>query len=165
MTYSQGGVPPVDEPREYHIGVFGATGFVGKLVAEYLCRNYATTSSVKFVLAARSLARLEELKAQLCRQHDLNSQSISIAAADIGDYGSLVRLAKTCRVLITTVGPYMLYGEPVARACVESRTHYCDITAEMPFVALLHSRHGAAAKERGIKLISFCGFDSVPSDL
>ncbi|XP_026192027.1 uncharacterized protein LOC34623421 [Cyclospora cayetanensis] len=59
----------------------------------------------------------------------------------------------------------MLYGEPVARACVEARTHYCDLTAEMPFVALLHSRHGQAAKERGVKLVSFCGFDSVPSDM
>ncbi|CDJ38187.1 saccharopine dehydrogenase, putative [Eimeria tenella] len=93
-------VPPVDEPREFHVGVLGVTGFVGK-----------------------------------------------------------------CRVLITTVGPYMLYGEPVARACVEARTHYCDLTAEMPFVAMLHARHGLAAKERGVKLISFCGFDSIPSDL
>ncbi|CDJ69799.1 saccharopine dehydrogenase, putative [Eimeria necatrix] len=59
----------------------------------------------------------------------------------------------------------MLYGEPVARACVEARTHYCDLTAEMPFVAMLHARHGLAAKERGVKLISFCGFDSIPSDL
>ncbi|KAL8273197.1 hypothetical protein Esti_002955 [Eimeria stiedai] len=128
MTYHPE-APPVDEPREYDIGVFGATGFVGKLVAEYLCRNYASSGNVKFILAARSLARLEELKEQLCKQYGLDSQAVNIVAADVGDYSSLLRLSKACRVLVTTVGPFMLYGEPVARACVESRTHYCDISA------------------------------------
>ncbi|CDJ50982.1 saccharopine dehydrogenase, putative [Eimeria brunetti] len=149
--------PPVDEPREFHVGVLGCTGFVGKLIAAYLCDNYGTDTQVKFVLAARSAQKLEDLKRELARKYGLNEKDINTAVADVGDYRSLVELAKRCRVLLTTVGPYMLYGEPVARACVEARTHYCDLTAEMPFVALLHARHGAAAKERGVKLVSFCG--------
>lgn len=165
MAQVDGMVPPVDEPREFHVGVLGATGFVGRLIADYLCRNYSNSGNVKFIFAGRNSRRLEELKVDICNQNALKPASINTAVADVGDYASLVELAKRCRVLISTVGPYMLYGEPVARACVEARTHYCDLTGEMPFVALLHTRHGLAAKERGVKLVSFCGFDSVPSDM
>ncbi|CDJ34533.1 saccharopine dehydrogenase, putative [Eimeria mitis] len=132
---------PVDEEREFHLGILGSTGFVG------------------------NATKLQELKKELSIKYGINEQDIHTAVADVDDYRSLVALTQRCRVLLTTVGPYLLYGEPVARACVETRTHYCDLTGEMPFVSLLYSRHGAAAKERGVKLVSFCGFDSVPSDI
>ncbi|CDI78992.1 saccharopine dehydrogenase, putative [Eimeria acervulina] len=153
--------PPVDEQREFHLGVLGSTG----LIASYLCDNYGKDSGVKFIFGGRSAVRLQELKKSLSVKYAINEADIHTAVADVDDYKSLLDFTKRCRVLLTTVGPYMLYGEPVARACVETRTHYCDLTGEMPFVALLHARHGLAAKERGVKLISFCGFDSIPSDI
>ncbi|KAL8425925.1 hypothetical protein Efla_000902 [Eimeria flavescens] len=128
MSISPAMAQPVNEPREFHVGVLGATGFVGRLVAEYLCRNYAQTGNVKFVLAARNAERLQELKRKLSSGYGLAAEKVNVVTADVSDYASLVRLAKRCRVLVSTVGPFLLYGEPVARACVESRTHYCDIT-------------------------------------
>lgn len=142
--------------RPWDITLFGATGFVGRLIAHYLARRAPT--SVRLRLAGRDRDKLERLGRELRRE-------VGIAVADVDDAEALARVAGETRVLLTTVGPYLRYGEPVARACVEQGADYLDLTGEPAYVDGLIARHDAAARERGVLLLPCCGFDSIPTDL
>ena len=152
-----------DSKRPYDIVVFGATGFTGYLTAEYLsqCEEKAT---LKWAIAGRSPSKLEDIKRKLT---DSNAQceSLGIINADINDAKSLRAMAEQARVIITTVGPYLSYGEALVKACVEAGTHYVDLTGEPEFVdAMVHYYDEVAAKKK-IKIVNSCGFDSIPHDL
>lgn len=148
--------------RPHAVVVLGATGFTGRLVAEYLARSVG--ASIPWAIAGRSAAKLEAVRRALVAI-DPACESVAVLQADVGDGPSLDRLAASTRVLLTTVGPYARYGDGVVRACVEQGTDYVDITGEPAFVKGTVERHHAAAQARGLRVVSCCGFDSIPHDL
>lgn len=145
--------------RQHDIVVYGATGFVGALLAAYLADH--APHEARIALAGRSQAKLEALRGQLpARAHDW---PILVAGAD--DLEALGRLAASTTVVATTVGPYLKYGLPLARACAEAGTHYADLTGEVLFVRRVVDECDARAKVTGARIVTACGYDSIPSDL
>lgn len=146
--------------RAFDVVVFGATGFTGTLVLEYLAQH---ARGARWAIAGRSVPKLAALRE---RARALSGGSApEILEADVGDPASLLRMASSTRVVLTTVGPYSSYGDPVVAACVEGGADYVDITGEPGFVADMIARHGASATARGVRLVPCCGFDSIPHDL
>jgi short subunit dehydrogenase-like uncharacterized protein len=143
--------------RSYDLVLFGATGFVGELAAEYLAGH--APGHARIALAGRSAEKLRALRERLGRP-DWGS-----LVADVGDAESIKALAEAGRVVITTVGPYMQYGEPLLAACAAAGSDYVDLTGESEFVDLMYLRYHAVAKQSGARLVHSCGFDSIPYDL
>jgi len=146
--------------RTFDIVLFGATGFTGRLAAEYLASGGA--KGARWAIAGRSFPKLAELRESLRR---FGTPLPEMIAADVADPASLAAMAKAARVVVTTVGPYAQYGEPVVAACVEAGTDYCDITGEPAYVADMITRYDAAALAKKVRLVPCCGFDSIPHDL
>ncbi|MFJ3338773.1 saccharopine dehydrogenase family protein [Streptomyces sp. NPDC086766] len=144
--------------RPYDLVLFGATGFVGTLTAEYLAAH--APASLRWAIAGRSERRLRELRERLP-----GGASVGVLRADVADPASLRELARQARVVATTVGPYVTYGEELVAACADRGTDYLDLTGEPEFVDLVYVRHDARARETGARLLHACGFDSVPHDL
>ena len=143
--------------RIYDIVLFGATGYVGELTAEYLAQH--APEGARIAIAGRNAAKLEALK------HQLQRPDLGVLRADVMDAESIQALAEAARVVISTVGPYLLYGEPVVAACAAAGTDYVDLTGESEFVDLMYLRYHAVARESGARLVHSCGFDSIPYDL
>ncbi|MEV6794511.1 saccharopine dehydrogenase NADP-binding domain-containing protein [Streptomyces sp. NPDC051320] len=148
--------------RQYDIVLFGATGYVGRLVAEYLARN--APPGCRWALAGRDTAKLEALRERLA-VIDPAHAALPLLLADSADPDSLRALAESARVVATTVGPYVWYGEGLVAACAEAGTDYADLTGEPEFVDAMYVRHDARARETGARLVHSCGFDSVPNDI
>ncbi|AWK12179.1 saccharopine dehydrogenase [Streptomyces spongiicola] len=148
--------------RPYDIVLFGATGFVGTLTAEYLAAH--APEGCRWAVAGRSKARLEQLRERLTAINPACA-GLPLVVADAGDPDSLRALAESTRVVATTVGPYVWYGEPLVAACADAGTDYADLTGEPEFVDSVYIRHDARARETGARLVHACGFDSVPHDL
>lgn len=144
--------------RPYDIALFGATGFVGTLTAEYLAAH--APAGLRWALAGRDERKLERLRDRLPGGAD-----VGLLRADVSDPASLRALAEQARVVATTVGPYVEYGEELVAACADFGTDYVDLTGEPEFVDLMYVRHDARARETGARLVHACGFDSVPHDL
>ncbi|MBM0239384.1 saccharopine dehydrogenase NADP-binding domain-containing protein [Micromonospora sp. ATA32] len=142
--------------RQFEVVLFGATGFTGSLTAEYLAAHAPV--GTRWALAGRDGGRLRALRDRL-------GVDAGVVEADVADAGSLRRLAEAGRVVITTVGPYIRYGEGVVAACAEAGTDYVDLTGESEFVDLTYLRHHATAERTGARLVHACGFDSIPPDL
>lgn len=149
--------------RAFDVVVYGATGFTGQLVAEYLAKK-GEIAPDRWAIAGRNAAKLEGVRAALAKI-DERLASLAIIEASADDPASLARMAERTRVVLTTVGPYIRYGEPVVEACVKASTHYVDITGEPEFVAGIEKRFGAEAEAKKLKIVSCCGFDSIPHDL
>jgi short subunit dehydrogenase-like uncharacterized protein len=141
---------------EYDVVVFGATGFTGALTAEYLAAH--APPETRWAIAGRSRPKLEDLRARL-------KADVPVLEADIENPGSLRALAESTKVVITTVGPYFKYGEPLVAACAAAGTAYVDLTGEPEFVDLMWLRYHEQAEETGARLVHSCGFDSIPYDL
>jgi len=146
--------------RELDLVVFGATGFTGRLIAAYL----AAKGQTRWGLAGRDYDRLRGLRADLTNI-DPSAAQADIITARVEDAGSLAAMAERARVVITTVGPYARYGEPVVAACVEAGTDYLDLTGEPSWWSRVVSRYHDRAVEKGALLVPSCGFESVPADL
>lgn len=144
--------------RPYDVVLFGATGFVGALTAEHLAAH--APEGLRWAIAGRSEERLRTLRERLP-----GGASVGVLRADVTDPASLRELARHTRVLATTVGPYVTYGEELVAACADSGTDYLDLSGEPEFVDLVYVRHDARARETGARLVHACGFDSVPHDL
>ncbi|WP_217130669.1 trans-acting enoyl reductase family protein [Streptomyces sp. AC558_RSS880] len=144
--------------RPYDIVLFGATGFVGTLTAEYLADH--APAGLRWAIAGRSTEKLERLRERLP-----GGAGIGLLRADVSDPASLRALAEHARVVATTVGPYVEYGEELVAACADTGADYVDLTGEPEFVDLVYVRHDARARETGARLVHACGFDSVPHDL
>ncbi|WP_367319537.1 trans-acting enoyl reductase family protein [Streptomyces sp. HUAS ZL42] len=147
-----------DTDRPYDIVLFGATGFVGALTAEYLAAH--APEGLRWAIAGRS-----ELKLRRLRERLPGGAEVGVLWADVSDPASLRRLAQHARVVATTVGPYVRYGEELLAACADSGADYLDLTGEPEFVDLMYVRHDARARETGARLVHACGFDSIPHDL
>jgi short subunit dehydrogenase-like uncharacterized protein len=148
-----------DPARTHDLVLFGATGFVGRLLAGYLAEH--APAGLRIALAGRSRTRLEQVRAGLPSA----ARAWPVLEADSGDPASLTALAEATRVLVTTVGPYARYGLPVVEACARAGTHYADLTGEVLFVREAIDAFDATARESGARIVHACGFDSVPSDL
>ncbi|MFI7382258.1 saccharopine dehydrogenase family protein [Streptomyces sp. NPDC049813] len=153
---------PGSADRTYDVVLFGATGFVGVLTAEYLAAH--APEGLRWAVAGRDTAKLERLRERLTGI-DPACAVLPLERADVADAASLRELAARTRVLATTVGPYLEYGEALVAACAEAGTDYLDLTGEPEFVDLMYVRHDARARETGARLVHACGFDSVPHDL
>jgi short subunit dehydrogenase-like uncharacterized protein len=142
--------------REYDVVLFGATGFTGGLTAEYLARH--APHGLRWALAGRNREKLETVRDRL-------GVDVPLLHADSTDPASLADVAAAARVVITTVGPYLAYGEPLVAACAEAGTDYVDLTGEPEFVDRVYLAHHATAERTGARIVHACGFDSVPHDL
>ena len=147
--------------RAYDVVVYGATGFTGGLVAEYLATHGARDQPLRWALAGRDRDKLARVRSRLGGA----GPAPALIVADASDAAALAALARQTRVVLTTVGPYVRYGEPLVAACAEAGTHYVDLTGEPPFVARTRARYHAIALQNRAKIVHACGFDSIPHDL
>lgn len=150
------------EARRFDVVVFGATGFTGGLVAEYLARVSAQ-EPFRWALAGRSRQKLEKLQRRLATEP--GSVAPGLVLADVTDEASLDALVTSTTAVITTVGPYARFGEPLLRACALNGTHYVDLTGEPQFVHRMRERYDEAARRSGARIVNSCGFESIPPDL
>ncbi len=151
----------VDHKPSYDLVVFGATGFVGRILCGYLLKQVGGNGSVKWAIAGRSESKLKALIAELGSGAD----NLPYLTADVTDEGSVRALCGQTRVVISTVGPYALYGEALVKVCAETGTDYCDLTGEPQWIRQMIERYQAGAKASGARIVHCCGFDSIPSDL
>ncbi|QKW10211.1 saccharopine dehydrogenase NADP-binding domain-containing protein [Streptomyces sp. NA04227] len=148
--------------RTYDIVLFGATGFVGRLTAEYLAVH--APEGLRWAIAGRSTKKLEDLRERLLGLSP-TGDGPAVLRADVNEPDSLRELATSARVVATTVGPYITYGQELVAACADAGTDYVDLTGEPEFVDLMYLKNDARARETGARLVHACGFDSVPHDL
>jgi short subunit dehydrogenase-like uncharacterized protein len=148
--------------RDHDVVVLGATGFTGELTAAYLAEH--APAGLRWALAGRNRGRLEAVRARLARI-DPALTALTLLEADSSDVGSLRELAESTGVVITTVGPYLQYGEPLVAACAAAGTDYVDLTGEPEFVDRMYLEHHDRAVESGARIVHACGFDSIPHDL
>jgi short subunit dehydrogenase-like uncharacterized protein len=142
--------------RKYDVVIFGATGFTGALTAQYLAKN--APAELKWALAGRNREKLEAVRSKL-------GVDVDVLLAEVDDAASLQKIAEAARIVVTTVGPYVRYGEPLVAACAEAGTDYLDLTGESEFVDRMYVAYNAKAVETGARIIHCCGFDSIPYDL
>ncbi len=145
---------------EFDVVVFGATGFTGQLVAEYLNKQYGKNSGVTWAMAGRSADKLAEVRDLIGAPSDT-----PLIVADSSDAASLEDMARRAKCVLTSVGPYSLYGEPVVKACVEAGADYVDLCGEVLFMREMIAKYQTAAIQSGARLVFSCGFDSIPFDL
>ncbi|KPQ30096.1 MAG: hypothetical protein HLUCCX14_03160 [Marinobacter excellens HL-55] len=146
---------------DFDLVVFGATSFVGQILTRYLVENYGVNAEVKWAIAGRSEAKLNALKGDL---GDAASK-LPVLLADAADDDAVAAMCRQTRVVISTVGPYALFGEPLVKACVATGTDYCDLTGEVQWIRRMVERYEAQAKQTGARIVHCCGFDSIPSDM
>ncbi|GAA6157348.1 saccharopine dehydrogenase family protein [Pyruvatibacter sp. HU-CL02332] len=146
--------------REFDVVVYGATGFTGRLVAEYLNKQYGVGKDLKWAMAGRSEEKLASVRDEMGVPAD-----VPFVVADASDPASLKSMAERTSVVLTTVGPYQLYGSDVVAACVAAGTDYVDLCGEVNWMHTMIAEHGEAAKKSGARIVLSCGFDSIPFDL
>lgn len=147
--------------RTYDVVVWGATGFTGRLVAEYLLQRYGVGDELRWAMAGRSPGKLELVRDELGSA----AQQIPLIVADSVDPVSLDKLTASTKVVCSTVGPYAKYGSELVASCVEHGTHYCDLAGEPHWIRQMIDQHHQPAIENAAAIVNSCGFDSIPSDI
>lgn len=166
MTQAGPGENPIHRPRndrELDVVLFGATGFTGKLVAEYLAHHYGK-SDLRWAIAGRSLDKLMAVRDELAGIAP-SLRDLPLVIADSRDRRALDDVARRTRVVCSTVGPYALHGSELVAACVANGTDYCDLTGEPQWIRRMIDAHAESARASGARIVHCCGFDSIPSDL
>ena len=146
--------------KEFDLIVFGATSFVGQILARYLLDRHGT-DSIRWAIAGRSATKLQALQREL----GVDGAQLPAIVADSNDEPAMRALCNRARVVISTVGPYALYGETLVRVCAETGTDYCDLTGEVQWIRRMIDRYQTQAIASGARIVHCCGFDSIPSDL
>ena len=146
--------------REFDVVVFGASGYTGKLVAEYIQSEYGENGSVKWAIAGRNREKLEGIREELGLSADL-----SILEVDSNDQDSLNAMTSSTKCVLTTVGPYQLYGSNLVESCAKNGTDYVDLTGEPGWMYEMINAHKETAQASGARIVFSCGFDSIPFDL
>jgi short subunit dehydrogenase-like uncharacterized protein len=148
------------QKRQYDVVLYGASGFVGRQTVAYFGKHPdVKAAGLQWALAGRSADKLEAVRTAC------GVPQAGIVVAEAHDAAAMDALARNARVVLSTAGPFALYGSELVAACVQHGTHYVDITGETPWVRGLMDRHHAEAQRKGVRIIPFCGFDSIPSDL
>jgi len=153
-------VTVVSSTTKVDLIVYGATGFTGRLVAEHLTKAYGTATRPSWGMAGRSLEKLAKVRDAIGAPVDT-----PLFAADASDPFSLERLARSARMIVTTVGPYQLYGSGLVATCAKAGTDYLDINGEPLWMREMIDAHDATAHASGARILFSCGFDSIPSEL
>lgn len=148
--------------RTYDFVLFGATGYTGGLTAEYFARH--APDRARWALAGRNRDKLDAVRARLTTLNPACA-ALELLVVDASNAADLARVASQTKVIVTTVGPYVLHGEALVAACANAGTHYCDLTGEPEFVDSTWLKHHVTAEKTGAKLVHCCGFDSIPHDL
>ncbi|NVO06125.1 MAG: saccharopine dehydrogenase NADP-binding domain-containing protein [Rhodoferax sp.] len=143
--------------KEFDVVVFGATGFTGSLVAEYLHSSYGTNAEVRWAMVGRSASKLAEVRDRIGAP-----KSLQLLFADAADAAALEAIARRARVIITTVGPYQWVGEPLLAACARCGTDYVDLCGEPGWMAQMIAKYQTVAQASGARIVFSCGFDSIP---
>jgi len=147
--------------REFDIIVWGASGFTGRLVVEYLAEKYPPGDDIRWAVGGRNKEKLEAIINGI----SFSAEKPRVIVADSHDPESMKHLASSTKVILSTVGPYAKYGSELVEACVASGTHYCDLCGEVQWMRQMIDQHQAAAETSGARIVMSCGFDSIPSDL
>lgn len=145
----------------YDLVVFGATSFVGQILTGYLLTTYGVGKGLKWAIAGRSQSKLDSLRAELGNA----GSALPVIIADASDESALKAMCDQTRVVVSTVGPYALFGEPLVKVCAETGTDYCDLTGEVQWIRKMVERYEDTAKSSGARIVHCCGFDSIPSDM
>ena len=146
----------------YDIVVFGATSFVGQILAKYLAEHFnGAGEKLRWAIAGRSQSKLDDLKRALGDA----GKNLPLIIADAANEEQLGALCEQARVVVSTVGPYALFGEPLIKVCTETGTDYCDLTGEPQWIRQMVEKYEATAQQSGARIVHCCGFDSVPSDM
>lgn len=146
--------------REFDVIVFGASGYTGKLVVEYMGKEYGKDESIRWAIAGRNKDKLSSVKKDL----DLDER-VSIIEVDSINKDSLDSMTSSAKCILTTVGPYQLYGSSLVQSCSENGTDYVDLTGEPGWMYEMINAHQDTAKNSGARIVFSCGFDSIPFDL
>jgi short subunit dehydrogenase-like uncharacterized protein len=141
--------------------LFGATGFVGQIVARHLFRRHGAGRELRWAIAGRSEKKLKAVRAGL----GAGAENLPLVVADANDDAAIKALCADTRVVASTVGPYALHGSILVRACAEAGTDYCDLSGEVQWIARMIAAHNDSARRTGARIVHGCGFDSIPSDL
>lgn len=149
----------MNSSRTYDVIIWGASGFTGRLVAQYLHNTYGSNGVLKWAMAGRNMEKLERVRTKVA------DSSVPLIVADSNDRASLEAMVEQTKVLCTTVGPYAKYGSQLVAACVANQTHYCDLAGEVQWMRRMIDTHHDQAKSNGTKIVHTCGFDSIPSDM
>ena len=147
------------QDKKYDLIIWGASGFTGRLVVEYLIGKYGIDGDLKWAVAARNQSKLEKVMAEI------GAEKVPMVIADSHDVASLNAMASQTKVICTTVGPYAKYGSELVAACIENGTDYCDLAGEVQWMRRMIDQHHEAAKAKGVRIVHTCGFDSIPSDM
>ena len=149
------------KPTTRHLTLFGATSFVGQILTRYLFEQYGRSGTLKLAIAGRSEAKLAALRDALGPR----AATLPVVVANADDEEALRAMCADTHVVVSTVGPYALHGEPLVRICADTGTDYCDLTGEVQWVRRMIERYEARARETGARIVHCCGFDSIPSDM
>jgi short subunit dehydrogenase-like uncharacterized protein len=145
---------------EFDVVIYGATGFTGRLVAEYMNQAYGVDKDIRWAMAGRSLDKLKSVRAEMAIP-----DGVTLITADASDPDSLAAMVKSTRCVLTTVGPYQLYGTALVEACAEAGTDYVDLSGEVAWMHDMIKAYEDKAKKSGARIVFSCGFDSIPFDL
>ena len=150
----------MESTKEFDIIVYGATGFTGRLVAEYLAKEYANDAAIKWAMAGRSAAKLAQVRDEIGA-----AQNTPLVVADAEDAPSMQAMVSRTKCILTTVGPYQLYGSELVALCARTGTDYVDLCGEPVWMRHMLDANLAAAQKSGARIVFSCGFDSIPFDL
>ena len=144
--------------QKYDIIIFGATSFVGQIMTRYIKQKF-NDNSLSWAIAGRSKEKLKKLT------KEINASEIETIVADANDENAINAMCNRAKVVVSTVGPYALYGSTLVKVCAETGTHYCDLTGEPQWIRKMQDKYEKLAKKNGAWIVNCCGFDSIPSDL
>lgn len=148
--------------RNLDVIIFGATGFTGKYT---VYEAVSVLKDLRWGIAGRNREKLQQVLKDMGAKAKKDLSQIPIVIADVNNEASLLDMAKECRIVVNTTGPYRFYGEKVVRACIEAGTHHVDVSGEPQYMETMQLKYNERAKERGVYIISACGFDSIPADM
>ncbi|PTQ89004.1 saccharopine dehydrogenase family protein [Agitococcus lubricus] len=146
---------------QYQLIVYGATSFVGQLLTRYLVQTYGVNQQLRWAIAGRSASKLAQVKKDLGKA----ANDLAVIIADAHDESALASMCQRTQAVVSTVGPYALYGSTLVKVCAEQGTDYCDLTGEPQWIAQMIDQYQSMAQASGARIVHCCGFDSLPSDL
>ena len=159
------------DKRAYTVVLYGATSFVGQITAHYLAQFLAEqktdnpSKSVTWAIAGRDEDKLKKLQNEIASKQHEDADELDIIIANSNDDASLDAMTQQTQIIISTVGPYLKYGEPLIKSCAQNGTDYVDLTGEAIFIKDMLDKYQDTAKQSGARIVNSCGFDSIPSDL